>query len=168
MVTSAISDGPLRLPDALVQAATRNAERQADLTGTYLRALGLGKSGEVRLPAAALLELAAVLELGVWERRGLRAHLEVDLPTYREAADQFAARCMKGPLEFEGPNATPLSMRVFQVWVEHFAWDAPELLDAEVVLDNVDDDDFVDLLAEFVWAHRNELKHLKPGEGASP
>lgn len=112
MVTSAISDGPLRLPEALVQAATRHAERQADLTGTYLHASGLGKNGEVRLPAAALLELAAVLELGVWERRSLRPHLEVDLPTYREAANQLAARCMKGPSEFEGLNATPLAMRV--------------------------------------------------------
>jgi hypothetical protein len=160
MVTSSTCEGTLRVPDALVQAVTRHAERQADLTGSYLRASGLCPEGEIRLPAAALLELAAVLELGVWEMRGLRTHLDVDLPSYREAAAELAARCMKGPEEFGGEDATPLSVRVLRVWTEHFAWDAPEMLDAEVVFGDAEEDDFVDLLAEFVWAHRNELRHI--------
>ncbi len=147
--------------DTLLRAVAQHAERQAHLTGTYLRNSGFCPDGEIRLPGPALLELAAVLELGVWERRGIRQYLPADLLTYREAADQLAARCMKGPAEFQGRNAAPLSLRIFRVWVEHFAWDGPDLLDADVVLSDADhEDDFIDLLAEFIWTHRNELQHL--------
>jgi hypothetical protein len=164
MVTLNTSDGPLHLPDELVGALVRRAERQADVTADWLKAAGLFRSGPPRLPAACLLELAAVLELGIWERHGLRGHLEVDLPTYREAADQLAARCMKGPAEFHGPNATPLSLRVLRVWMEHFAWEGPDLLQADVVVGDLDEDVFIDLLAEFVWTYRHELKHLVRGD----
>lgn len=164
MVTSATSEGSLCFPDAMVRAVARHAERQADLTAAYLRDPRLFGSDEVRLPAAALLELAAVLQLGVWERRGLGRHLDVNLPSYREAADQLAARCMKGPAEFDGPNAASVWVQVLQVWMEHFAWDGPELLQAEVVVGDLDEDAFIDLLAEFVWTHHRELKHLVRGD----
>jgi hypothetical protein len=164
MVTSANCEGSLRLPDAMVLAIARHAEREADLTAAFLRATGLYESEPPKLPAAFLLELAAVLELGLWERRDLRRHLDVDLPTNRQAADQLAARCAKGPKEFDGPNAAPLSRQVLRVWVERFAWDGRELLAAEVVLGDVNEDDFIDLLAGFVWEHRRELAHLIRGE----
>ena len=166
MVTNSPCEAPLHLPDTMVRAVIRHAERQADLTGAYLEATGILRSRPARFPAAFLLELAAVLELGLWERRDLLRHIEVDLPTYRQAADQLAARCEKGPAEFQGQNATPLSLLIMQVWIEHFAWDGPDLLNAEAVLSDVneDDDDFVELLAEFVWTHRHELEHLTLGE----
>ena len=164
MVTSSTCEGTLRVPDALVQAVTRHAERQADLTGTYLRASGLCPEGEVRLPAAALLELAAVLELGVWEMRGLRAHLGVDLPSYRQAAAQFAARCMKGPEEFEGEDAAPLSLQVLRVWTERFAWEGPDTLGADIILGDVDEDEFAEVLADFLWQPRHEMDSFLANE----
>jgi hypothetical protein len=111
-----------------------------------------------------LLELGAVLELGVWERVGFRQHLNVDLPTYREAADELAARCRKGPEEFDGPNATPLARQVLRVWTENFAWDGPDLVQADVVVGDFEEDEFIELLAEFVWNHRHELKNLVRGD----
>ena len=160
------SDGPLELPDALIRAATHHAERQADLTVAYLHRTGLFKSKPVRLPEALLLELAAVLELGLWEQQDLRRHLDVDLPDYREAARQLADRCMKGPAEFDGLNAAPLSTRVLRIWMENFAWDGLDTLGAEVVLGNVDENQFANVLADFVWQHRHALNALLVDEVA--
>jgi len=67
---------------------------------------------------------------------------------------------LKGPKEFEGPDAAPLSPRVLRVWVEQFAWDGPELIGADVVVGDFDDVEFVDVLAELIWKHRDELTNL--------
>jgi hypothetical protein len=160
MVTIPTRDGPLRVPDATVWAVARHAERQADLTAAYLEATGLFNGKPVQLPAGFLLELAAVLEPGLWERQDLRRHLDVDLPTYREAADQLAARAAKGRAEFDGPDATSLSGRVLQVWIDNFAWDGPELLGTDIVVGHVDEDVFVDVMAKFVWKYRHEIARL--------
>ena len=130
------------------------------MTTAALDAAGLFKSEAPQLPAGFLLELSAVIELGLWERHGLRRHLNTDLPTFRQAAAALGARALKGPAEFDGPDAAPLSGRVLQVWVEHFAWDGPELIGADVVVGDFDDDEVVDVLAEFIWTHRHELTNL--------
>jgi hypothetical protein len=96
MVKLATRDGPLQVPDATVRAVARHAERQADLTAAYLDATGLFNGKPVQLPAAFLPELAAVLELGLWERQDLRRHLDVDIPSFSEAAASLAARAAKG------------------------------------------------------------------------
>ena len=160
MATHTNCEGPIRLPHAMAQAVVCHAERQADLVAIHIHATKGFDSRTTRLPAAFFLELAAVLELGLWERRDLLRHVQTHLPTYRQAADQLVARCQKGREEFDGPNATPLSIQVLRVWLEHFAWDGPEQLCAEVVLGDMNEDDFIDLLADFVWTHRHELEHL--------
>ena len=167
-MVASTSTNRMCLAVALVQAVARHAQRQADLVANFLRASGACKdSEEIQVPGAALLELAAVLELGVWERCGIRPQLVVDVPSYREAAEQFAARCMKGADEFKGEDATPLARRVLLVWIEHFAWDGPDTLGAEIVLGDVDEDRLVEVLAEFVWRHRHELGCLVKSEVAS-
>lgn len=151
--------------DAMVRAVIVHAERQADLTAAYLDVIGALKSKPARFPAAFLLELAAVLELGLWERRDLRRHLDIELPTYREAMDRLVTRCRKGSAEFDGPNATSLSRQIMQAWIEHFAWDGPNVLNADVVLGEADENEFIDLLAEFVWTHLSELSVLLGDDG---
>jgi hypothetical protein len=115
MVTLSTSEGSLPVADEIMRAVARHSKRQADFVAAYLRSPCLLGTGEIRLPAAALLELAAVLELGLWEEQGLRDYLDVDLPSYREAADALASRCVRGSEEFEGPEAAPVSRRVLQV-----------------------------------------------------
>ena len=163
-------DGFPNISDSEIRAVTRNATRQADLTAVALKATGLFASSEggrpdwSRLPPGYLLELGSTLQIGLWERQGLLPHLDSDLPSFREAAQTLVDRAVKGPAEFGGADATPLCRRVTQVYLNRFAWDAPELLDAEVVLGDADEDDFVDLLAEFVWTRRHELEHLVRGD----
>ncbi len=154
------SDGSLVVPDCQIRAVVRHAERQADLTAATLDAMGLLATKPVTFPAAFLLELAAVLELGMWERQGLRPYLATDLPTYREAAAKLAARANQGSEAFEGSDAAPLSRRVRQVWMERFAWEGHDLLHADVILGEVDEDEFTRVLADFVWQHRRELSKM--------
>ncbi len=159
MLSISTSNGAIEIPDAMLQSVIWHAERQAILTGEYLNACGVGP-GTLDIPPNALLEMAAVLELGLWEILGLRDHLDVDLPTYREAQDEFAARCVKGPQEFEGDQGRRLSLQVLHVWIQNFAWDGPQMLGAEAVVNDFEDDEFIDLLAEFCWQHRHEISKL--------
>lgn len=161
MVTSSTNDGPLS--DSTIQALTRHAERQADLTAAYLNATGVFQSKPARLPAAFLLELAAVLELGLWERQGIRPYLKVDLPTHQEASRSLGERAKRGPTEFTD-GETPLWIEILKVWLEHFAWDGPEFLATDVVIDDLNEDTFIDVIAEFVWKYRHELEQLVNGE----
>lgn len=153
-------EGPLVVSDQQILAVVRFAERQADLTAAVLDATGLFPDKSARLPRAFLLELASVLELATWERQGLRAHLVTDLPTYREAATELAARVEQGPEAFAGPDATPLSQEVLRVWMENFAWNARQVLGCDAVVGTVEEDEFAKVLADFVWQHRQKLSRL--------
>ncbi|MEN6407488.1 MAG: hypothetical protein ABFC77_13585 [Thermoguttaceae bacterium] len=152
--------GSLELPHLQIQAIVRNAERRAELTVAKLDDWGYRESKSCHLPPAFLLELSAVLELGLWERQAFRHYLNTDLPTFEEAKVQLAGRAFKGPAEFASPNASPLSEAVLRVWIEQFAWKGPELLQAEVLVGPVDEDEFADVLAAFVWQHRHELSRV--------
>jgi hypothetical protein len=153
-------EGLLVVSEQQVRAVARHAERQADLTAMALDATGLFRNRAAVLPAGFLLELAAVLELGLWERQGLRPYLDIDLPTFPEAAEELAVRAKKGFAEFDGLDPAPLSRRVLQAWMQHFAWEGPDLLQADFILGDVDEDQFAQVLADFVWQHRQELSKL--------
>jgi len=142
-------------PDRFSEAAARNAELTAELVGSFLRTV-VGHESPLSLPRNYLLELAAVLELRYWEDLGLEAFMPGDLPSSREAAADLSARVVKGPAEFEGPDAAPLSERVLRFWLEQFAWEAPNLFQSEVILGDIDEDAFADLVAEFLWEHRHD------------
>jgi hypothetical protein len=41
--------------------------------------------------------------------------------------------------------------------MKHFAWEGLDLLQADFILGDVDEDAFADLLAEFLWSHRHTV-----------
>ena len=162
------SDGPLEISAHQLQAVVSNAQRRAALTAAVLDATGIFKSEPCRLPAAFLLELSAVCELGLWERQGLRVYLDTDLPTFREAAAELSRRADKGLAEFEGPDAARLSQRVLRVWMQHFAWDGPQRLGCDTLVGAVDEDEFAAVLAEFLLEHRHDLSNLVSNQEGNP
>jgi hypothetical protein len=164
MVTITPNEGLHQFPESFFAALSRRAERQADLTAAALDATGLFGSKPTVLPSGFLLELAAVLELGMWEHQGLRRHLDVDLPSFKDASEALARRASRGQMEFVGPNATTLSDQVLQVWAENFAWESHAYLQTDVVLGEVEEEVFANLLAEYVWNHQAELSNLLDGE----
>ena len=156
MVNAAHGEGTLCVPEALKWTLVGLAERHAEATGEYLRAIGFRGN----LPGSFLAELAAVLQLRQWETRGILNPPDFDLPSWREAADDLFARAAERPEEFLRPTMPSLLRHVLKVWVEHFAWEAPDLLQAELMLGDLDEDGVVDALAELFWAHRQDLGRL--------
>lgn len=153
------SEGAVEVSPFLLNAVVHNAERMAILTSAVLDAAGF-PSDAPSLPRNFLLEWGAVLQLGMWELQGIHRHAELGLPTYTEASSELAARAAKGPGAFDGPEATPLSRHVVRVWLEEFAWQGWELLQTDVVVGDVDEDAFAEVMADFLWSHRDDLNAL--------
>jgi hypothetical protein len=130
------------------------------LTANWLDTNGYAAPCSVNVPAAFLLELAAFLQIGEWERQGLTAYLNTELPSYCETADYLAARTKFGASEFQGPSATRISDFVNTIWIEHFAWEGPSLMKADIVFGDCDDDALAEQLALFLWQHHEELQKL--------
>jgi hypothetical protein len=157
------------IPEALIRATVRQAEDDADRVGQFLEDFGF-RSPEARttplaLPPALLMGLAAVLRLHAWEQDGVRRHLPVDLPTARDAVrDLFCAmvdRSAPGRLE---AFANGLTLRVYAVWMVHFAWDGLEVLGADLVLGDAEEDALADALARFLWNTRHTLDVRQGGD----
>jgi hypothetical protein len=54
--------------------------------------------------------------------------------------------------------ARELALRVFSVWVEHFAWHGREQLGADLVLGEAEEDALADALADLLWDNRDALR----------
>jgi len=123
--------------------------------GLFLNELGLGGFPErpLILPAGFLLDLGAALRLLEWERRGLQAHLQAGLPPARKALSDVCRTLGKQPDPAAVPPGT-LASRVLAVFVERFAWNAWAELNAEVALDQADEEQVLEALADFLWEHR--------------
>ena len=164
MAVLTTGDGSLDVPDFVINAVARNAEFRAELTAAFLNAAGLvGKShdGHVRscgLSADALLELGFVLQLAYWELHGLRSHLPEELPRVGEAATSLAKRAAERASGGEFRRSEELSNQVFGVWWRRFAWNGRELLQADVVLGDIDEDQLIDVMAKFLWDHRHDIQ----------
>jgi hypothetical protein len=160
MVAFQNEQGTLQVPNELITALQRHGERCADLIAEFMEERVLFKDRPVYLPSALLIELSAVVQLRLWEQLGLRSYLNVELPSYREAATALAQRVRMGPAEFEGPNRIPLLLQVLSAWIDHFAWDAPKLLSTDVLIGQVDEDEFAEVLAGFLFEHHEHLSRL--------
>ena len=151
------------LPPELVEATAGEAARDADRAGQLLHELGFVPSPgrPVRLPAAFLLDLGAALRLLAWEQGGLHVHRDAGLPP----AEQALHDAFRGLVESAGATGTAardLARRVLALFAGRLAWHGRPELDADVALDDLDEDVMLDALAAFLWARR----HAGPGHAA--
>ena len=161
MLAAHTSDLHPRLTAAIVQ----NAELAAQLTARCLHGLNqrmkaegvLPEAAELSLPRGFLLEIGAVGQLRVWEMQGLRPYLPADLPTFADATAELYRRAREEPAEFQTAAGAKLSPRVLQVWIESFCWEGPALLEANLLLGDVDEDALVDAVAHLLWNNRLPL-----------
>ena len=144
------------LPDNLIRAVAREADRDADRVLAFLSALGLTPTPcrPIRLPREALLFLGAGLRLLAWEADGITAHRDAGLPPAREVVTA-AVRALAAP----APLDPSLPVRVVRFHAEHFSWDAPVLLDADVLIGTLDEDLAAEAIAEYLWAARRPGSH---------
>ena len=121
------------------------------------------KDGVV-FPRNFLLEFAAVLQLKVWELQGQHHHINAGLPSSKTAASQLLTRAEEGQHSLKGAD-TELHFQVLHFWLEGMAWQGMECLGAEIALGAVEEEEFLDGLAEYIWTHRHQLSDDLPLKG---
>jgi hypothetical protein len=151
----------LQMPPELRAAIVRNAERQAEATAVFLRAIDLRlrqdghRDGARGFPSSFLLELGALCQLVYWEQQGLRAMLPASVPRYAEAVADLQRRVASEPGQLYASTGAALSRQLLHVYATHFHWLAPDLIDAEIVIDQLDEDEVIESLAKLLWSQRN-------------
>jgi hypothetical protein len=153
---------PSEFPSELVATITQHAVCDADSVGLFITELfgivgrekGLARV-QLRFPAWFLLELAAVLRLLAWEQDGVLMGLVARFPPWREALSHVFARLAASTRKSTERGDTPILLGVIGLLVEHFAWTGQADLGAEFILGEAEEDDLVNAVAEFVWAHRH-------------
>ncbi len=150
-----------KLPDSLVRSIVRLAERNAEAVAAFLDMSGscpLQADGtRLRLPGKFLLELAAVIRLGVWEQEGFRVHIEQGLPSFEQAVANLLHRSQHDPLAFSGPGNSELHRQMLDIYWRYFAWEADLILGRTVAIQIGDEDELAAALAAFLWENRERL-----------
>lgn len=148
-MTLCTPSGPVVISDCAVLATNRFSDVIAVRTVAVLRCCGvsLPLANSKTLPAWYLLELGALTVLVDWQSQGL-IKPEWGLPSSAEASDEIIRRWTTA--DNSGISNTPLKDKVFQVWLQYFAWSAPDLLGSQVTIDSGDEDALVDQLAHFL------------------
>lgn len=138
-------------PTELVDSVKARAERDAVSVAQFMGCLGLNATPEkpVPLPAGFLLSLAAALRLLAWEVRGFNFHREAGLPSASEAIRDAFERLLE-----KDAKPSPICNTVGRLALERFAWAGEPELGADVAIDDVDEELFLDALADFLWANR--------------
>ena len=146
----------------VIESVMRFAHRGAFLVGTYLTKIGaVPKSLKRRQPVSPPIEmalgLAAILQIWLWERAGLRPYLHiVDLPTAQEAMADFWKADSKDQAEYlRSKSGSRLLKQVVGAFLSHCALSAPEELGVDIAIDGPLDESLLEAFADFVWQHRH-------------
>jgi hypothetical protein len=144
------------IPDELIDAVAREASLDADRVLQFLEhpdMASIRSEARKSMPRWFLLGLGAALRLLAWEANGSRARLAVELPPARQAIRDIFLAAAESPLRLES-IADELTMIVFRAWVNNFAWLGRSTWDADLVLGESEEDDLVEILADFLWVNR--------------
>ena len=149
----------------IIESLMRIAHRGAFLVGTYLTKIGaVPKSLKRRQPVSPPIEmalgLAAILQIWLWERAGLRPYLHVvDLPTAQEAMADFWKADSEDQAEYlRSKSGSRLLKQVVGAFLSHCALSAPEELGVDIAIDGPMDESMLEAFADFVWQHRHLVK----------
>ena len=146
-----------------IAALISHAEFRATLTAAALQIMdavppiSAQATRSMALPAGFLWELSAVVQIGYWERNGISAHVAAGLPSYGEALMKLAERAECGLSEFNAVAASTLAKQVTLFWWRTFAWEGRSIMGADILLDSLNEELFLDLFAEFLWANRTQV-----------
>lgn len=146
----------------LIETIISDAMFMASLTAQYLEQLDILPSRKqlqnnpVAFPPEFLLELAAVLRLALWERAGLRDHLDSGLPPAEQAWAALFARFGLLPQEVCATESeSGLKMRVFETTFRQLAHAGRGELNADIVLREPEETILLEALADYLWTHRH-------------
>ena len=149
----------------VIESVMRFAQRGAFLVGVYLTKIGavsesLKKRRPVAVPAEMAFGLAAILQIWLWERAGLRPYLcVVELPTAQEAMSDLWKPESDDQAEYlRLKSGSRLLKQVVGAFLSHCALSAPEELGVDIAIDGPLDESMLEAFADFVWQHRHLVK----------
>ena len=153
---------PEHIAATVIESVMRFAHRGAVLVGVYLTKLGavpksLKERQPVTVPAEMAFGLAAILQIWLWERAGLRPYLHVvDLPTSQDAMTDFWKADADGQAKYlRSKSGSKLLKQVLGAFLTHCALSAPEELGVDIAIDGPLDESLLEVFVDFVWQHRH-------------
>jgi hypothetical protein len=152
---------PGTVPPELLAHVIDQARRDADRTASVLEAIGLHPPPEPSFSLSEwfLLEFGAAMRLLAWERDGVDVSY-YGLPTARVAARRVLADASARQLDpSSAPHRPELSSAVLRVTIDSWAWTGQTDLQADIRLGMADEDTLVDVMAQFLWDHRDRSVH---------
>jgi hypothetical protein len=160
-ITIPTNNGTVTVAEPQVLAVLRRADESAMRLAETLKAMGFlpenGEGQQEAFPAGFLLELSAVLQLAAWEHKDQHHHIDAGLPTFEDAAAHLARRAETAPADFNQLSSATLHRQVLSFCLEKIAWQGLDYLGTDVLVGEIDDEVFLDGLAEFLWANRHQL-----------
>lgn len=104
---------------------------------------------------AFLFEFGSLALLDRWNTQRQLDHVD-GLPAVVDAAQELIDRAESLGLVEDG--ALSLFLRLFEVYLDQFAWGARDLVGCDIVLGDLNEGAVVDALAEFLWANRHQVR----------
>ena len=149
------------LPPEMVRAVVRNGTQDANDVGDFLDHIfamdGSPFPKPTHLPTLLLLRLGVGCQLLRWESRGILLHKQLGLPdgwaVIREALIRVSG--VAGPQVDPNPG---IEQRVLQLSLDQLSWTAPDLLGADIVLGDVDEDALAISVADLLWATSKNIE----------
>ena len=157
MVPTSLRNIKRQYPAEQIGFATDGAAEEAEWVATFLASAGLAPSpGKTcGFPRGILLDLGGMVRLQSWEAAGLDAHRRAGLLTGDEALEyiiEVLTRAAADPAELA--RAGLLGRAVFELRMSKFAWAGRTEFQADIALDDADEEALIDALAEFLWEFR--------------
>ncbi|MGD0463885.1 MAG: hypothetical protein ABSB74_15470 [Tepidisphaeraceae bacterium] len=149
---SPIADS-LALPPELKHAIVRQAESDADAVIRLLDVSGIPRG--TPMPSSFLLGLAAALRVNTWEDQGIFSHCEAGLPDARHLLVDLFRRVFECGVDELKVFGYGLCYWVLELATSRLAWSGASVIGADIIIGEVDEDMFVETLAQFVWANRH-------------
>jgi hypothetical protein len=159
-----------KLPTDLANTGLFNGMQEADYVAMLLDCLAEYPPWEwltqrpIKLPYDFLLGLGTAMRLWVWELNNVRIHLDAGLPpaydamlgAFRSVSDPDAAARLRA-----------LRTELHALIVKRFAWNGRPEFDAEIILGDVNEDDLVESVAQFLWSRRHMIPDTVETRSAS-
>lgn len=137
------------LPPEMVGAVVGLATRDAACVDVFLGRIAEQATFKKPITPNFLLHLGAALRLHIWEANNLFFHREAGLPEARRAI-QDALLSLNNP----EADSAGFCASVMHLYLKRFAWSGYTELGADIALGESQEDLLLDVLAEFLWAHR--------------
>lgn len=132
--TAAVPSVGDRLPAGVRLYVDEVFDRTIVALHTLLEPLGIDVA-KTKFAPGFMAELAAVVQVAVWEDAGVRHLIPLDFPPAATAMSDLVWRYHVDPMSFMDPAAgTAVFNRVAEAWADHCHPDAREMLGCDVVM----------------------------------